>query len=164
MIARKKPIGQMSAKRAAEIKAAGLPAFSTFVRQGPRSAQREPKPRKTSTGPTRATVELVLDRDGHACVKCGLGLHGTRGVDYSIHHRKLRSQGGGHTADNLVAMCGHGSAGCHSWAHSRRGAAERLGLIVPSAYEPATFPLWHAIHGRVLLVADGSWQPIEVAA
>lgn len=40
------------------------------------------------------------------CVLCG-------SVDFSIHHVLKRSQGGDDVRENLVALCGHGTAGCH---------------------------------------------------
>jgi hypothetical protein len=40
------------------------------------------------------------------CVICGV-------VDFSVHHVLKRSQGGDDVRENLVALCGHGTAGCH---------------------------------------------------
>jgi hypothetical protein len=42
----------------------------------------------------------VLDRDGHRCRYCGTtnGLH--------LHHIGYRSQGGDHSVDNLITLCG----------------------------------------------------------
>jgi hypothetical protein len=45
------------------------------------------------------------------------------------HHRKMRSQGGSNSDDNLLAVCFTG----HNWIHRElpRPEAERLQLIVP---------------------------------
>lgn len=37
-------------------------------------------------------------------------------VAQDIHHIKLRSQGGGHEYENLIALCGN----CHDKAHGKR--------------------------------------------
>lgn len=66
------------------------------------------------------------------CCLCGA-------VDFSIHHVLKRSQGGDDVRANLVALCGHGTAGCHGlvegadrgacWALGRYLAAERPDTI-----------------------------------
>lgn len=54
------------------------------------------------------TWQLVVDRDfGCAAGRFGL-VHRCSGPTV-VHHRLLRSQGGGHGEDNLVALC--------NWAH-----------------------------------------------
>lgn len=47
----------------------------------------------------------------------------------SPHHRKLRSQGGSNSLDNLLDVCFTG----HNWVHRilTRAEAERLQLLVP---------------------------------
>lgn len=45
----------------------------------------------------------VLHRDGWRCQKCG------RAGKLEVHHRKPVERGGGHSLDNLEALC----RGCH---------------------------------------------------
>lgn len=152
------PLNPISAKRLAKLAEMGVRPYSTFT---PASRDREPKTaprpkRPTDTGPDEATVAQVLQRDG-GCVRCGGAIHGRRGVDYSIHHRKLRSQGVDNSLPALVALCGDGVRACHGWAHHNRTAARDLGLIVKPTDDPALAPVEHAQHGRVFLLADGGW-------
>jgi len=71
----------------------------------------------------------VLERDGHECRACGIdaaeaekkyhnGLH--------VHHLKPISEGGGHSLDNLVALC----EPCHHIAHRENS---------DSPYQPIEF-------------------------
>jgi hypothetical protein len=129
--------------------------------QGPklRATKRASKP---STDPGGAAVAAVLSRDEHACVRCGGAAHGQRGVDFSIHHRLLRSQGGDNSLPNLVTLCGSGSTGDHGWAHGNRKAAEVEGWIVRSGFSPLLVPVFHARYGQVFLLADGSYGTTPV--
>jgi 5-methylcytosine-specific restriction endonuclease McrA len=54
---------------------------------------------------------LVLERAGHRCERCG------KEGRLDLHHRLARSQGGGHEASNLAALCS-GPSGCHRRAHA----------------------------------------------
>lgn len=55
------------------------------------------------------------------CVLCGR-------VDFSIHHVLKRSQGGDDVRSNLLALCGHGTAGCHGLVEGAdRAACAALG-------------------------------------
>jgi len=72
-------------------------------------------------------------RDG-ACVRCGL-------VEFNLHHRQRRREGG-HGVENLIALCGSGTTGCHGWAHANPEAARARGYIVPTWIEsPADIPV-----------------------
>lgn len=55
------------------------------------------------------------------------------------HHRKLRSQGGQDTEENLLDLC----AACHAFAHANATWAVVSGLIVPSWANPDEFPVSH---------------------
>ena len=67
-----------------------------------------------------------------------------------LHHRRLRSQGGGHTVENLIAVC----SSCHTWFHREVAAATSQGWIVRSVHEPGEVPMKY--RGRpALLGADG---------
>jgi hypothetical protein len=74
----------------------------------------------------------------------------------AVHHRRLRSQGGDDTVENLVAL----HPECHN-VHPRsvhqnpRDAVER-GFIVPSWADPADTPLRLANGRDVLLRFDGT--------
>jgi hypothetical protein len=167
-----KPLANVSKKRQALLDAAGIRSTSTLA---PASLVRKPtmrtaatKSTRTAGDPTPETVALVLERDADSCVRCGCGVHGVRGVDWSIHHRRLRSQGGGHDAPNLITLCGNGVAGCHGFAHAHpRKARIEGGWILRRADDPAGYPVAHARLGLVFLTADGGWAariPGEVAA
>lgn len=167
-----KRLAQVSEKRRARLDAAGIRLTSTLapVASLTRTAKRAAGRRsaRTAGDPTPETVALVLERDADSCVRCGFGIHGVRGADWSIHHRRLRSQGGGHDAPNLITLCGNGATGCHGWAHAhpRKGRAEG-GWILRRTDDPAAYPVLHARLGLVFLTPDGGWSacvPSEVAA
>lgn len=113
------------------------------LRRGGPLSRSAPKPsrgpsRSPSTGrngPTRArggvtpeTATYVLNRDG-SCRAWAMGFATDVRCEGRphIHHRRLRSQGGPHTADNLLVICElH-----HRLAHDvRRAEAERCDIIV----------------------------------
>lgn len=97
----------------------------------------------------REARRIVAQRCGGRCERCGA-------PEYTIHHRRKKSQGGPWTPSNLLAVCGHGTAGCHghieanpTWAHDR-------GLWLRAGESPAETPvmLW----GRpVVLTDDGRY-------
>ena len=101
---------------------------------------------RTETGPDRKTRNLVLERDGYACVCCGHSIIGQR---YSLQHRKRRSQGGGNSPSNLITVLGTGTTGCHERIDSRRDPAdEAQGYTVRSWQDPAQIPVMiHSEHG-----------------
>lgn len=121
---------------------------------GPKLSASKPR----NTGPSPALVTQVLIRDEYACCLCGGAAHGQRGVDFSIHHRKLRSQGGLNDLPNLITLCGSGTTGHHGWAHHNRKAAEADGWIVRSGFDPASVAIDHWQHGLIFLRADRSWS------
>lgn len=73
-----------------------------------------------STKPTNETRRQVLHRDGFKCAICGQPID-TGWSGYSIHHRRMRSQGHGydnlHEPGNLLTLCGSGTTGCHDKFH-----------------------------------------------
>lgn len=138
----------------------GRPPRSTLDKPGgPRgvSARRGPSP----TDPDQATVDAVLARAEGKCESCGDELVGRRGIEYSIHHRKLRSQGGDNRLSNLVALCGHGTSGCHGFAHSEVAKARVAGLLVRSTEDPAQVPWDHSWRGHGLPDDGGGWSRVE---
>lgn len=122
------------------------------------------KATRQTTGPSRDVVEAVLERDQHSCVVCGHNLHGTRGLDWSIQHRRPRRQGGDPRPEtnlpaNLVAVCGSGVTGCHGWIEDRRTEAGEMGLLLHANDIPAEHPVatWY---GSVLLDDQAGVWPI----
>ena len=100
---------------------------------------------------TREVRDAVLLRDRYACVRCGNDIHWTL---HSVHHRKLRSQGGTDDPWNLIVLCGSGTQGCHGIVHSRRAVeGEPGGYIVPSHADPRRIPVLYHKLGPVLLAA-----------
>lgn len=95
------------------------------------SPARKPKPRARRPGVLSETATQVLLRD----VSCrawsmGFGLDLLCDGRGHIHHRVLRSQGGTHTADNLLYLC----RAHHELAHDhRRAEAEATGVIIRKA-------------------------------
>lgn len=129
--------------------------------------RREPVTRPT-TRPKRNPMPpdvraLVIDRDGHACRRCGHPLPGGRGG--SVHHRIPRGMGGTtwtgiHSPALLVLLCGDGTTGCHGWIESNRAAALRLGWLLTRHLfdiDPADVPLrWDDGELRLYLHHDGT--------
>lgn len=150
---RRTELNAMSKNRRAKLAADGI-AFptSTFASRKPKAtAVIRPK----DTGPDAATVNAVLERDGFQCVVCSGALHGTRGFDYSVHHRKLRSQGGDNRTSNLISVCGHGSVSCHGNIHGAPAKAMEAGWIVSREHDPAQTVMAHSLYGYVLLNNEG---------
>lgn len=111
------------------------------------------------TGPSRKTRALVLARDGYACVCCGRSVIGQ---EYSLQHRKRRSQGGDNSPSNLVTVLGSGTRGCHWRIDSRRDPAdEAKGYTVRSWDDPALVPVMimsgHGSGVLAWLTPDGTY-------
>lgn len=99
---------------------------------------------------TQRTVLYI--RAGGRCEHCGADLN-TTGLE--AHHRKLRSQGGGHGVENLAALC----PTCHhDRIHAHPTYAVERGFIVPMRANPCTRAL--VLHdGRtVRLNTDGTYD------
>lgn len=95
-----------------------------------------------------------MGRDEHRCFKCGVILSDSW-PGYSHHHRKLRSQGGADTMENLIMLCGSGTTGCHGWVHANPLESRNNGWLVSAYWEPAEVPVVHHARGRVLLDSHG---------
>lgn len=97
----------------------------------------------------REARRIVAERCGGRCERCGV-------PQYTCHHRRKKSQGGPWSPSNLLAVCGHGTAGCHGeieanpmWAHAR-------GLWLRAGELPEVTPV--ELFGRwVLLTDDGEY-------
>ena len=75
-----------------------------------------------------------------------------------MHHRILRSQGGRNDPENLVALCGSGTTGCHGWAHHERAAARPGGWTLRPTDDPAVIPLDSWDRGLILFDHDWNWM------
>ena len=113
--------------------------------------------------PSRATTDLVDERDDRSCVRCGVSLEVAYG---SRHHRQLRRHGD-HSPANLVLLCGSGTTGDHGWVHSHPQAARDVGMIVPSWVAADRAPLYVArfrqwvlhdgVGNRTVITGDRAW-------
>lgn len=112
-----------------------------------------------STGPTKFTREVVLERDGYQCVSCGVNVMGKL---YSIHHRIPRGMGGTRRPEvnlpaNLLLLCGTGTTGCHGWVESHRMQARDWGyLIRRDTAKPSWEPVFTA-NGWRRFDDEGGW-------
>ena len=99
-----------------------------------------------NSGPTPKVRALVLARDGHACVCCGLSIIGQR---YSLGHRLRASQGGKAVPSNLLTFLGGGGELCHGRIDNRDNPEdEAKGYTVRSGFDPASIPvMFFSPHG-----------------
>ncbi len=167
-------LNPMSAKRTEKLQAAGRFAFgSTFARPAKLMLPERPRKRhSTPTGPDARTFEVVLKRDEGLCLVCGLSvLAGTRGLDWSLHHRRGRDQkADSHAPQNLVTVHGASNvAECHGRIHQSRTWAKPLGYWLSRVVgaDPLLAPVFVATLDRfVFLTADGRYSddpPSEAA-
>jgi hypothetical protein len=82
----------------------------------------------------------ILARANYVCELCYGPLN-----QMSLHHRKPRQMGGTkvawiHDHENLLALCGSGTTGCHGHVESRRRAAYDYGWLVRTGIMPHTTP------------------------
>lgn len=153
---RRTQLSQISAKRLEQF--GGRMPTSSLDKPG--QPKKPIAKRWTDTGPDEATVAAVLKRADGKCESCGEELFGRRGIEYSIHHRKRRSQGGDNRLSNLVALCGHGTSGCHGACHSEIERARLAGFLILSTEDPAEIPVDLA-RGSSLLTDDGEAVAIQ---
>lgn len=177
---RRTGLSSISAKKLAELAAAGQRPYSTLTARstlGRSTARLDRKPpvkatRPADTGPDAATVAVVVEREQGRCVRCAIAIRGERGRDWSIQHRRARGSGGDrrpetNQAHNLLLMCGSGTTLCHGWVEHNPTAAAEHGWAISRYADPAAEFVDHAIHGRVWLLADGGIShraPGQVAA
>lgn len=84
------------------------------------------------------TRQMVYERDGHRCVKCGRTSHLT------IQHIRARGMGGTrdpriNAPSNLITLCWWSTdgSGCHPWVEDHPELAERAGWSRPRSSGPA---------------------------
>jgi len=120
-------------KRTALERKAPMPRGSSALKAG------KPPKRPRYTGPDALTREAVLERDGYACVCCGRSVIGQQ---YSLQHRKRRSQCGDNSPANLLTVLGDGTRGHHARIDSRAWPEdEARGYTVRSWQDPALVPV-----------------------
>ena len=70
--------------------------------------RKKKRKRKGGNAKIAPTVRAaVLERDGNQCRRCRTG------VDLTLHHVKLRKDGGKNVAENLITLC----RACHNAEH-----------------------------------------------
>jgi len=97
------------------MKRSPMPPRTAPMRRTALKATAAPRKPQRDTGPTAAVRDLVMKRDGFACVRCG---QSTIGRPHSVQHRKARQSGGtsdplANSPSNLILLCGTGSTMCH---------------------------------------------------
>lgn len=134
-----------------------LVATTKTVRE---QGKRNPRPPR-DTGPSTTVRQLIKDRSGGCCERCGKTITG----HYSIHHRKPRGMGGtrdpkANSPANLVLLCGSATTpdGCHTGVERFREAAVATGYIVPQSGNPELVPIKLA-SGWYFLRPDGAKLP-----
>ena len=99
--------------------------------------------------PSREVCDIVDNRDGRSCARCGKSLYSVVGAR---HHRKLRSQASKtekHTVSNLIRTC-------HEWIHANPMLAYEHGYLVHSYADPREVPIDHVKWGTCYLWNDGT--------
>lgn len=87
--------------------------------------------------PMPAAVATLVEARAHCnCEAMIPGVCNLRGEH--LHHRLMRSQGGQHTAANLIHVCHL----CHQWIHAHPARAYKLGLLVRSTHTPHNTPIY----------------------
>lgn len=114
------------------------------------------------------TSARIVHRDRKCCAWCGNPVHGQRGIDWSIHHRRARSMGGSsltwvNQAANGVVVHGNGTQGCHGDIESHKELAEQFGfrVYVNGVLLPADVPIKHAVHGWIRMDNEGGFTPVN---
>lgn len=115
---------------------------------------RSSKPRQSGLRREHMDKELregIIARAKGWCDACG-----RRMADpgkYEVHHRKLRTRGGGDSWANLLAVC----LICHRWIHAEPTAATEAGLMLHSWDTPEIKPiLRHRLAWR--LPVENGWE------
>lgn len=102
-----------------------------------------------------ATRALVLERDGHRCLRCNRSIEG---FPYSVHHRQGRRN---NRPSALVTLCGTGtSPHCHQSVHANPADSYLSGWLVRrlGLDDTAQIPLLTG-SGLIYLTDDGRKVP-----
>jgi len=103
------------------------------------------------------TRHTVVSRAKQRCELCYSNLS-----PMSLHHRRPRGMGGSsvpwiHDPENLLALCGTGTTGCHGLVESYRQRAYDFGWLVRYGMTPHNIPFadlhghWWLLHGELKL-------------
>ena len=116
-----------------------------------------------------AGYAVAKGRDDDRCAWSSLHIKSGPMGAHSVHHRKLRSQGGTNAPSNLVTTTGTGTTGIHGEIHADPATATVLGYIVPSHQDPAQTPIFRnapfgAGYGWYLQDDDGQLEPCSPPA
>lgn len=104
------------------------------------------------TEPDTATRRLVLQRDGYACICCGVPF---LGKPYSVQHRKHRSQGGTNSPSNLIMVL----ESCAERIRSHRDPRdEESGYSLRADQDPELVPILLYRRIGVWLAPDGRYR------
>ena len=113
--------------------------------------------RKKKNRIPRDVAEIVAERAQGMCEIMDPQT-GCNGRAEHMHHRKLRSQGGEHTVENLVHIC----STCHDYVHRHPAISHTMGWIVRSSYDPRHSPFLRR-GGAVFLFEDGEMESADEA-
>lgn len=94
--------------------------------------------------------EIVLHRSDGFCERC------CRNGTLTMHHRKKRGQGGLWVPENIVAVCGHGTSGCHGWIEHHPDSAAAEGFHVRPWLNPAEVMVRYRLSHWARLLPDGT--------
>lgn len=111
------------------------------------------------TGFSKRTKELVFQRAGGRCERCGWIEQASQ-----YHHRRPRAMGGSsatdtNTAANCLLLCHY----CHTQVESHRDKSLALGYLVLQGKNPCETPVWR-LRTWVLLDHFGYTTPVGESA
>jgi len=78
-----------------------------------------------------------------------------------MHHRKKRSHGGLWGPENIIAVCGSGTTGCHGWIEHHPDAAADTGFHVRPWENPAETRIRYRLSHWAILLPDGTVTYLE---
>ena len=113
------------------------------------------------TGPSDDCRAMVLGRAGFGCEYCGGPLN-----PCSIHHRRPRQMGSTkadwiNRPENLLALCGSGTTGCHGYFESHRTEGYSIGVLLRQGLWPWETPYRDRL-GRWWLLSGETRIPITL--
>jgi 5-methylcytosine-specific restriction protein A len=128
-----------------------------------RATASKPK-RAKRTGPSKAVMAILAERSGGMCELGIVCLGNAPATDPS--HRIAKGMGGtkdprSNTASNNLHAC----RACHNIVEADpKGAYARGWKIRHGQADPRMVPVWHWVHGWVLLDDAGGWTRAEVTS
>lgn len=142
-------------KTTRRLRGAGLFARQVRFAEIPRASSTR---RRRPTGFDRPTRRAIYDRDGHACVCCGITKDQ---APLTVHHRINRGHGGNPTVNTVVhgIVCCWPCNGLMETSPERAAEARRNGWKLLRHQDPAQVPVLYPDEQRWLLRADGTRHP-----